>query len=120
MGSVNDVQDCLGNLIKHRVQGCLDTVERGHRPGVRGRLQNSVAMAETAYLLIALDRSTPAAVAREIVRVPGIVEASVTMGDFDVIAVVQQEDTKEFPVVAAAVQRVEGVHTVVTCVVVTP
>jgi uncharacterized protein with GYD domain len=76
-------------------------------------------MAETAYLLIALDRNTPAAVAREVVRVPGIVAASVTMGDFDVIAVAEQDDTGGFPVVAAAVQRVEGVRRVVTCVVVT-
>jgi len=77
-------------------------------------------MAETAYLLIALNRSTPSAVAREVRRIPGVVNASVTMGEFDVIAVVEQEETKGFPTVAAAVQEIEGVNKVVTCVVVNP
>ncbi len=83
-------------------------------------LQNSVAMVETAYLLIALDRNTPAAVARDVLRVPGVVKASVTMGEFDVIAIAEQEDTKGFPGISAAVRRIEGVRTVITCVVVTP
>jgi len=83
-------------------------------------LQNSVAMVETAYLLIALDRNTPTAVARDILRVPGVVKASVTMGEFDVIVIAEQDDTKGFPGITAAVRRIEGVRTVVTCVVVTP
>lgn len=77
-------------------------------------------MAEVAYLLIALDRNTPVAVAREIRKVPGVVDAHVTMGDFDIIALVEQLETKGFPTVAAAVQRIEGVNKVVTCVVVQP
>ncbi len=77
-------------------------------------------MAEVAYLLIALDRSTPAAVARHVRSVPGVVDAHVTMGDYDVIAVVEQEETKGFPTVTAAVAKIEGVSKVVTCVVVTP
>jgi len=75
-------------------------------------------MAEVAYLLIALDRNTPVAVARQVRRIPGVVDAHVTMGDFDVVAMVEQAETKGFPVVAAAVQRIEGVSKVVTCVVV--
>ncbi len=81
---------------------------------------NTGAVAEVAYLLIALDRSTPAAVAREVRAVPGVVAAHVTMGEFDVIAVAEQEETRGFPAVAAAVQRIEGVRRVVTCVVVHP
>ncbi|HVH31938.1 MAG TPA: Lrp/AsnC ligand binding domain-containing protein [bacterium] len=77
-------------------------------------------MVEVAYLLIALDRNTPAAVARDVLRVPGVVQASVTMGDYDVIAIAEQEDTKGFPGITAAVRRIEGVRSVVTCVVVTP
>jgi len=80
---------------------------------------NSLAMAEVAYLLIALDRGTPVAVAREVRKVAGVVDAHVTMGDFDVIALVEQVETKGFPTVATAVQRIEGVRKVVTCVVVT-
>ncbi len=74
-------------------------------------------MSETAFLLISLDRSTPAAVAREIAKVT---IAHVTMGEFDVIAVVELEVTKGFPVVTGQVQRIEGVTKVSTCVVVTP
>lgn len=83
-------------------------------------LQNSVAMVETAYLLIALDRNTPTAVARDVLGIPGVVNASVTMGEFDVIAIAEQDETKGFPGISAAVRRIEGVRTVVTCVVVTP
>lgn len=77
-------------------------------------------MAHTAYMLISLDRNTPAAVAREVRNVEGVVEAHVTMGDFDVVAVVELEVTKGFPGVAGAIQRIEGVTKVSTCVVVQP
>lgn len=77
-------------------------------------------MAEVAYLLIVLDRGTPSAVAHEVRKIPGVVDVSVTMGDFDVIAVVEQNETKSFPVITTAVQKIEGISKVVTCVVVTP
>jgi len=77
-------------------------------------------MAETAFLLISLDRSTPAAVAREVRAIEGVVEAHVTMGEFDVIALVEWDTTKGFPAVASAIQRIEGVTKVSTCAVVTP
>ncbi|HXF81755.1 MAG TPA: Lrp/AsnC ligand binding domain-containing protein [bacterium] len=77
-------------------------------------------MGHLAYILISLDRSTPAAVAREVARVPGVTDVHVTMGDYDVIAVVEQEHTRGFPAVAAAIKRVEGVTKVATCVVVRP
>lgn len=77
-------------------------------------------MTETAFLLISLDRSTPAAVAREVRKIAGVVEAHVTMGEFDVIARVEQETTKAFPGIASAIQRIEGVSRVSTCAVVAP
>ncbi len=77
-------------------------------------------MAETAFLLISLDRSTPAAVAREIRKISGVLAAHVTMGEFDVIAVVELNATKGFPALAGQVQRLDGVTKVSTCVVVTP
>ena len=76
-------------------------------------------MAESAYLLISLDRSTPAAVAREVRKIDGVVEAHITMGEFDVIALVEQETTKGFPAVTSAIERIEGVTKVSTCAVVT-
>lgn len=75
-------------------------------------------MAEIAYLLISLDRSTPAAVAREVRKIDGVVETHVTMGEFDVIVRVEQETTKGFPAIASAIRRIEGVTKVSTCAVV--
>jgi DNA-binding Lrp family transcriptional regulator len=75
-------------------------------------------VAETAFFLVSLDRSTPAAVAREIRKIEGVREAHVTMGEFDVIALVELEHTKGFPTVASAIQRIEGVTKVSTCAVV--
>ena len=69
-------------------------------------------------MLISLDRSTPAAVAREVATIDGVTRAHITMGDYDVVAVVEQDSTKSFPAVAAAIKRVEGVTKVATCVVV--
>jgi len=75
---------------------------------------------DVAYMLISLDRSTPAAVAREVRKVNGVVEVHVTMGEFDVVAVVELEGTRGFPAVAGEIQRIEGVTKVSTCVVVHP
>lgn len=77
-------------------------------------------MPEVAYLLIALDRNTPAAVAREVRGVAGVIDAQVTMGEFDIIALVEMDNTKYIPSVAAAIQKIEGVAKVSTCVVVRP
>ena len=85
-----------------------------------GRRRTLAGVAHTAYMLISLDRGTPAAVARQVRTVGGVVAAHVTMGDFDVVAVVEQETTKGFPPIAAEIQRIEGVTKVTTCVVVQP
>lgn len=77
-------------------------------------------MSEVAYLLITLDRRTPAAVAADVRSVAGIVETHITMGEVDIIAVVNHHQTKAFPGVSAAVERIEGVGKVLTCVVVRP
>ncbi len=77
-------------------------------------------MLETAYFLITLDRHTPAEVARAIRRVPGVLEAVVTMGEVDIVAVGQMDGTKGFPALTEHLQKVEGVVKVRTCVVVRP
>lgn len=77
-------------------------------------------MTEVAYILIALDRGTPAAVVRAVRKVTGVVDAHVTMGEFDIVATVELEGTKDFPAVAGEIQRIEGVGKVSTCVVVRP
>ncbi len=85
-----------------------------------GCRQNFSGVAEVAYLLIALDHSTPAAVAREVRKVAGVVDVHVTMGEFDIIAVTEMQATRGFPGVTAEIQRIDGVAKVTTCVVVRP
>jgi DNA-binding Lrp family transcriptional regulator len=77
-------------------------------------------MIETAYLLVKLDRNTPAEVARRIRRIPGVVEAAVTMGDVDVLALARTESTKNFATIGQQVEAIEGVQKVSICVVVRP
>jgi DNA-binding Lrp family transcriptional regulator len=77
-------------------------------------------MIETAYVLVKLDRSTPVEVARQVRRVPGIVEASVTMGDIDVLAIARDESTKGLADIGHAIERIEGVAKVSVCVVLRP
>src|SRR5256886_17636691 len=85
--------------------------------GVARGSKNSLAMVEAAYLRIALDRNTPAAVAGQIRKIPGVVDAHVTMAEFDVAALVEQAETKGFPAVVAAVPLEEGVSKFVTSLV---
>lgn len=77
-------------------------------------------MVETAYLLVKLDRSTPAEVVRHVRRIPGVVEAVVTMGEVDVLAVARGESTKALADIGQQVSKLEGVAKVATCVVVRP
>ncbi len=77
-------------------------------------------MIETAYLLVKLERNTPADVARRVRRVPGVVEAAVTMGDVDVLAIARGESTKVLAAISHQVQSIEGVAKVSVCVVVRP
>jgi DNA-binding Lrp family transcriptional regulator len=80
----------------------------------------AAAMLETAYVLVKLDRSTPAEVARQVRRIPGIIEAAVTMGDVDVLAVARDESTKALADIGHAVGKLDGVAKVSLCIVVRP
>jgi len=74
-------------------------------------------MPETAFLLIKLDHSTPAEVTRLLRALPGIDEAHAIMGEFDVLAVVRTNATREISsLVDAHVRTIQGVARVVTCV----
>ena len=74
-------------------------------------------MAETAYILIKLERNVPAEVARQVRRVPGVAEALVTMGHVDVLAIAHGDTTKAFPTIGQRIQAIEGVSSVSVCVV---
>jgi DNA-binding Lrp family transcriptional regulator len=82
--------------------------------------KNHFGVPELAYLLITLNHRTPAAVAQEVRNIEGVVETHITMGEIDIIAVANQSATKGFPGLSAAVQRIDGVAKVLTCVVVRP
>jgi DNA-binding Lrp family transcriptional regulator len=74
-------------------------------------------MPETAYILIRLDRSVPAEIARQVRRVPGVAEVLVTMGDVDVLAIAHGETTRTFPTIGEKIQAINGVSSVSVCVV---
>ncbi len=74
-------------------------------------------MPEIAFVLINLDRSTPAEVARLVRALPGVARAHAVMGEFDVLAVVHAGATRDIAsLVDAHIRTIEGVARVVTCV----
>jgi DNA-binding Lrp family transcriptional regulator len=75
-------------------------------------------MSHVAFLLVSLDGNTPARVAREVRGIAGVSEAHATMGDYDVIAVLRAEHTRDIPRIIAEIRGVHGVIKIVSCVVV--
>ena len=74
-------------------------------------------MPETAFLLIKLDHNTPAEVTRLLRALSGVHEAYAVMGEYDVLAVVRTNATRDITtLVDAHVRTIEGVSRVVTCV----
>jgi DNA-binding Lrp family transcriptional regulator len=74
-------------------------------------------MPQTAFVLINLNRGTPADVARLIRALPGVAQAHAVMGDYDVLAVVHADVTRDIAaLVDAHIRTIEGVAKVVTCV----
>lgn len=109
------------NTISRRLPGGLHKSPVDHRGDTFAiSYRKRETMIETAYILITLDRGTPAEVAQEVRKIPGIVRADVTMGEFDVIAIAEMEGTKGFSPLASRIKTIAGVDRVVTCVVVYP
>ena len=74
-------------------------------------------MPETAFVLINLNRGTPADVARLIRALLGVAQAHAVMGDYDVLAVIHADVTREIStLVDAHIRTIDGVVKVVTCV----
>jgi len=77
----------------------------------------AASMPETAFVLINLSRGTPAEVARLIRALPGVAQAHAVMGDYDVLAVIHADVTREISaLVDAHIRTIEGVSKIVTCV----
>lgn len=74
-------------------------------------------MPETAFVLISLTHSTPAEVARLVRALPGVATAHAVMGEYDVLAVIHADATREISsLVDEHIRTIEGVSRVVTCV----
>ncbi|HEV2358239.1 MAG TPA: Lrp/AsnC ligand binding domain-containing protein [bacterium] len=80
-------------------------------------MNERLPMAETAFVLINLDRGTPAEVARLIRALPGVAQAHAVMGDYDVLAVIHADLTRDISaLVDAHIRTIDGVAKIVTCV----
>jgi len=77
-------------------------------------------MARVAFLLITLDGNTPMEIARAIQQIDGVSEAHPTLGDYDVIAILRAERTRDVPQLTQRIQKLHGVTHVVACVSVQP
>ncbi|MBT3322168.1 MAG: Lrp/AsnC ligand binding domain-containing protein [Anaerolineae bacterium] len=69
-----------------------------------------------AYILISTRNGEATAVVRQAKRIKGVVEAHITFGPYDVVAVVKATDTKEVGhIVHNEVQPIPGVLDTLTC-----
>lgn len=69
-----------------------------------------------AFVLITARTGEAMAVIRQIKRVEGILEAHITFGPYDVVAVVQADDVKKIGnVVHSEIRSIPGVLNTLTC-----
>ncbi len=74
-----------------------------------------------AYILIHVRPGSVPEVVRNLRRLKGVVEANMTFGPYDVVAVVEANDFNALgPLVAAEIQPIPGVMDTLTCLVVEP
>ncbi len=74
-----------------------------------------------AYVLIHVRPGSVPEVVRNLRRIKGIVEANMTFGPYDVVAVVEVSNFNALgPLIAAEVQPLPGVMDTLTCLVVEP
>lgn len=72
-----------------------------------------------AYVLIHVRPGSVPEVVRNLRRLKGILEASMTFGPYDVVAVVQVHDFNALgPLIASEIQPIPGVLDTLTCLVV--
>jgi DNA-binding Lrp family transcriptional regulator len=107
----------FGSIIRRDAQA---RKREGKEQESRHRTSSTSPMLETAYVLIRLERNTPAEVARQVRRVSGVAEAAVTMGEVDVLAIVREDSTKGIAAIRREIEAIEGVGSVSVCVVVRP
>jgi len=74
-----------------------------------------------AYVLIHVRPGSVPEVVRNLRRIKGVVEANMTFGPYDVVAVVEVNNFNALgPLIAAEVQPLPGVLDTLTCLVVEP
>jgi DNA-binding Lrp family transcriptional regulator len=74
-----------------------------------------------AYVLIHVRPGSVPEVVRNLRRLRGVVEANMTFGPYDVVAIVEATDVNHLgPLIATEIQPVPGVLDTMTCLVVEP
>jgi DNA-binding Lrp family transcriptional regulator len=74
-----------------------------------------------AYILIHVRPGSVPEVVRNLRRVNGVVEANMTFGPYDVVAIVETKDVNQLgPLVAGEIQPIPGILDTLTCLVVNP
>ncbi|HMN00033.1 MAG TPA: Lrp/AsnC ligand binding domain-containing protein [Anaerolineales bacterium] len=70
-----------------------------------------------AYILIKIRSGEVKAVVRQLRKVEGVVEAHMTFGPYDAVAIVDTADISQLGAVAAsAIQPIPGVEQTLTCI----
>jgi len=74
-----------------------------------------------AYILINVRAGSVPEVVRNLRRLDGVLEASMTFGPYDVVAVLQASDVNQLGhIIAVNIQPIPGVLDTMTCLVVEP
>jgi len=74
-----------------------------------------------AYVLIHVRPGSVPEVVRNLRRLKGVVEANMTFGPYDVVAIIEANDVGHLgPLIASEIQPIPGVLDTMTCLVVEP
>jgi DNA-binding Lrp family transcriptional regulator len=74
-----------------------------------------------AYILMHVRPGSVSEVVRHLRRVSGVLEANMTFGPYDVVAIVEAKDVNRLgPLVANEIQPIPGIMDTLTCLVVEP
>ena len=74
-----------------------------------------------AYVLIHVRAGSVPEVVRNMRRLDGVIDANMTFGPYDVVAVIQADDVNKLGhLIAAKIQPIPGILDTITCLVVEP
>lgn len=69
-----------------------------------------------AYVLIKIRSGETQEVVRQLRRLDGVLEANMTFGPYDAVAILQASDTRQLgQIIAGDIQPIPGVYETITC-----